>query len=286
MLPSISMALPAQAIPASFSLAAVFCWGTSDFLGGYASRTSNAVLVTAITNASGLVAIVAVALLLGAQIPPLSHLVWALAGGVFGGTSLAIFYRALASGNMGLTAPISAVLAAAIPALYGMFVEGLPHALQIAGFVLAALGIWLISRSDQSGSPQGIGLAVIAGIGFAGFYICAHQAGNGAALWLAAASRLSAFICTASWVVATKNFVPAKKTSLRLAVLVGIIDVCGSVLFFHALQSGRMDVAVVLTSLYPVITVALARIVLKERLTRWRLAGVAAALAAVPLIAT
>jgi drug/metabolite transporter (DMT)-like permease len=280
------MSLPIQVVPVGFSLAAVLCWGTSDFLGGYASRTANALLVTAITNGCGLAAIVCVSLLSGNQIPEYRHLAWALTGGALGGIALALFYRALSAGNMGLTAPISAILAAAIPALYGMTIQGLPHAPQIVGFILAALGIWLISRSDQTGSPEGLGLAVIAGIGFAGFYICARQAGSGSALWLAAASRLAAFVCTAGWAVGAKGFRPRPASSLRLGAIAGLIDVSGSVLFFRAVQTGRMDAAVVLTSLYPVITVLLARIVLKERFTRWKIAGVVAALAAVPLIAT
>ncbi len=203
-----------------------------------------------------------------------------------GGSALAVFYRALSVGNMGLTAPISAILAAAIPALYGMLIQGLPHPLQLAGFILAAFGIWLISRSDQAGRPQGIGLAVIAGVGFAGFYICARQAGTGSALWLAGASRFAAFVCTACWTLATRSFQPRQTSSLRWGALAGLIDVSGSVFFFRAVQTGRMDAAVVLTSLYPVITVLLARIVLKERFTPWKVAGIVAALAAVPLIAT
>ena len=280
------MSLATQAVPVGFSLAAVLCWGTSDFLGGYASRAANAVLVTTVTNGCGLVAILSVALLSGDHIPEARHVAWALAGGAFGGTALAVFYRALASGNMGLTAPISAILAAAIPALYGMAIQGLPHAAQIAGFLLAAAGIWLISRSEHGGSPQGIGLAVVAGIGFAGFYICARQAGSGSALWLAAGSRFAAFVCTAGWAVAARSFQPRSSASLRWGAVAGVIDVSGSVLFFRAVQSGRMDTAVVLTSLYPVVTVLLARVVLGERFTRWRVAGILAALAAVPLIAT
>ena len=279
------MPLPTQAIPVGFSLAAVLCWGTSDFLGGYASRNANAVLVTTITNGCGLLAIITVAMLSGSPAPGLANVSWALAGGALGGSALALFYRALAAGNMGLIAPISAILAAAIPAVFGIFVEGVPHRVQLAGFVLAALGIWLISRSDQAGRPQGIGLAVIAGIGFAGFYICARQAGTGSALWLAASSRVAAFVCTATWALATKSFHPAQPASLRWGMVAGLIDVSGSVLFFRSLQTGRLDTAVVLASLYPVITVVLARIVLKEQFTRWKIAGMVAALAAVPLIA-
>src|SRR3954470_11619228 len=102
-----------------FSLGAVMCWGTSDFLGGYASRNANATLVTAITNGTGFLAIITVAILSGTSTPEMHSVIWALVGGAFGGTGLAVFYRALSAGNMGLTAPIAAILAAAIPAVYG-----------------------------------------------------------------------------------------------------------------------------------------------------------------------
>ena len=280
------MPLPAQVVPVGFSLGSVLCWGTSDFLGGYASKKANSVLVTAITNCSGLLAIIVVAILSGSPKPAFANAAWALAGGALGGSALALFYRALASGNMGSTAPIAAILAAAIPAVFGMFTQGLPRMMQIAGFVLACFGIWFISRAEQDGRPQGIGLAIIAGIVFAGFYICAKQAGVGSALWLATSTRFAAFVCTAAWTLITKSFHPAKPASLRWGVLAGLIDVSGSVLFFRALQSGRMDAVVVLSSLYPVITVLWARIVLKEQFSRWKIAGVVAALTAVPLIAS
>ena len=105
-------------------------------------------------------------------------------------------------------------------------------------------------------------------------------------LWLATSSRFAAFVCTTTWTLITKSFQPAKPASLRWGVLAGLIDVSGSVLFFRALQAGRMDAAVVLSSLYPVITVLWARIVLKEQFSRWKIAGVLAALTAVPLIAS
>jgi drug/metabolite transporter (DMT)-like permease len=280
------MLLPAQIVAVEFSLGSVLCWGTSDFLGGYASRNANSVLVTAITNCTGLLVILIVASLSASPTPAFTHIAWALAGGACGGSALALFYRALASGNMGSTAPIAAILAAAIPAVFGMFTQGLPGIVQIAGFVLAALGILLISRSDQDGQTKGLKLAVVAGIGFAGFYIFAKQAGSGSALWLAASSRFAALVATATWMLTTKSFHPAKPASLRLGAIAGVIDVSGSVFFFHALQVGRMDATVVLSSLYPVVTVLLARIILKEHFTRWKTAGILAALAAVPLIAS
>jgi len=273
-------------MPILFSLSAVLCWGCSDFLGGYASRKSDAYLITAITNGCGLCVIGAVCVLSGAASPPRAAMLWALAAGASGGTALALFYRALSVGNMGLTAPVTALLAAGIPTLVGIAMEGWPHVSQVVGFLLAGAAIWLVSRSESGFSPQGIGLAILAGIGFAGFYLLIRQARVGSAFWIAAASRTAAFACTAAIVAAGRRFGPLQRVNAGWAALAGCLDVGGSVLFVRASQTGRLDTAVVLTSLYPVVTVVLARLILKEHFTRWKTVGMVAALAAVPLIAS
>ena len=73
--------------------------------------------------------------------------------------------------------------------------------------------------------------------------------------------------------------------ALAVGAFAGCLDVTGTIMFVRASQTGRLDTAVVLTSLYPVITVLLARVFLKEHFTRWKTVGMAAALAAVPMIA-
>jgi drug/metabolite transporter (DMT)-like permease len=277
-------AVPPQLLPAGFGLGAVFVWGTSDFLGGYASRRSNAFVFTAIVHASGLLLMLGVALAMHSPFPSRAGVLWALAAGLSGGAGLAIFYRALASGRMGLTAPVAAVLSAAIPTVFGMFIEGVPHTLQIAGFLLAAIGIWLISRPEDSSRPEGIGAAVFAGIAFAGFYLFMKQAGNESAVWLSAVSRVAAFSLTGTIVVLGRHR-QITAEGVGWGVMAGVLDISGSVFFIRATQAGRLDAAVVISSLYPAITVLLARVVLKEQFTRWRLVGMFAALLAVPLIA-
>jgi len=266
-------------------MAAVFAWGTSDFLGGYATRRANAFLFTTVVNIGGLVLMGTLASSAHATFPSARSAAWVLAGGISGGASLAVFYRALSSGRMGLTAPVAAVLSAAIPAIVSMFTEGLPGKIPILGFILAAAGLWLITRSEDGSTPEGIGLAVFAGIGFAGFYLCVRQAGVGSALWFAALTRIGGFIVTAMIVLLGWNFRGITAAGVRWAVLTGCIDSLGTVLFVRACQTGRLDEAVVISSLYPAITVLLARLFLKEHFTRWRFVGLLAALAAVPMIA-
>jgi len=283
--PKIPMSLPVQFVPTAFSLGAVFAWGTSDFLGGYASRRGNAFVITAIAHASGLLLIVPLALVTHAQFLSGQGVAWALAAGASGGSALAVFYRALASGRMGLIAPVAAVIGAALPTIVGMFTEGFPGAVPVFGFLLAAIGLWLISRSEDGSGPERIGIAVLAGIGFAGFYLCIRRAGDGSALWLATFSRTGAFIVTGLVVLFQRSFRDVTPAGARWGIIAGFLDVSGTVFFVRASQTGRLDAAVVLSSLYPAITVLLARLVLREHFTRWKAVGIFAAMLAVPLIA-
>jgi uncharacterized membrane protein len=281
------MSAAAQYIPAAYSLAAVGVWGTSDFLGGVGARRVNAFLFTAIVHISGLVAVAALALMTHASfLPGTRSVVWALISGVVGGMALVLFYCSLASGNMGLVAPVAAVLGAAIPSIVSAFAEGFPGRRHIVGFILAIVGVWLISRTESStGRPKGLGMAVLAGIGFAGFYLCAHQAGDASPLWIAVVSRCGAFMVTGNIVLFGRYFRPVPTPVMTIAVVAGILDITGSVVFIRAAQIGRLDEAVVLSSLYPAVTVLLARIFLREHFSRVRTLGMVAALVAVPMIA-
>jgi drug/metabolite transporter (DMT)-like permease len=285
-LPSSVVYAPFQFASASYGLAAVLAWGTSDFLGGYATRRFNAFLFTTLVNCGGLVLVVTLALATHAALPSGRSAGWVLAGGISGGLGLAIFYRALSSGRMGVTAPVAAVLGAAIPTVFGIFTEGLPGRLPIFGFFLATLGLWLITRSEDGASPEGVGLAVVAGICFAGFYLSVRQAGQTSPLWIASLTRTGGLLITSSIALLQGRLRNVTPPAIGWGVLTGCIDSAGTLLFIFASQAGRLDEAVVISSLYPAITVLLAGIFLKERLTRWKYVGLAAALAAVPMIAS
>lgn len=280
------MAIAPQYIPAAYSLTAVGVWGASDFLGGVGARRANAFLFTAVVHLCGMVSVGAVALITHAAFPENSSLMWSLIAGSVGGMALAIFYRSLAEGNMGLVAPVAAVLGAGIPTIFTAFAEGVPGYRRLLGFVLAGIGVWLISRTESGGArPEGLGMAMLAGIGFAGFYLCIHRAGNANALWVATYSRSASLLVTAVAVLFGKHLRALPAPVLGIALTAGILDITGSVVFVRATQTGRLDNAVVLSSLYPAITVVLARIFLREHFSRARTLGMVAALAAVPMIA-
>jgi drug/metabolite transporter (DMT)-like permease len=277
--------------PAVLSVGAVFLWGLSDFAGGYGSRRSNAFVLTAFSHLCAFALMFCVAVTQHGVFPSRASISWALAAGAIGGFSLAIFYRALAAGQMGLTAPIAALLGAAIPTLADVAMEGAPSRWMIGGFVLAVLAIWLITRpeprgeNDETGHPRGVATAALAGVGFAGFYLCIHQA-TGSPVWLAAISRIGSFTTTAIAVLVLRAPLAMEGTGVGLGAIAGCFDIIASVLFISASQRGRLDEAVVITSLYPAVTVLMARLVLKEHFSRWKFIGLLAALAAVPMIAS
>jgi drug/metabolite transporter (DMT)-like permease len=261
-------------------------WGTSDFLGGLGARRVNAFLFTSAVHLSALVVAGSLALASGLPFPAGEGLRWALAAGALGGFSLALFYRALATGKMGLVAPVAAVLGAAIPTLVTAFAEGFPGWRQELGFVVAVIGVWLISRTeDAEGRPEGLGLAVLSGCGFASFYLCIHQTGDAPALWIAVCSRFASLAVTVAFVLFGRHLCVVPRAVAGIALVAGILDITGSTVFVRAQQIGRLDAAVVLSSLYPAVTVLLARVFLCEHFSRARTVGMLAALVAVPMIA-
>jgi drug/metabolite transporter (DMT)-like permease len=289
-----------QLAPAACSVTAVFLWGAADFAGGYGSRRANAFVLTAFSHVCAFGLMFAIALGQHGAFPSRASIVWAMAAGASGGFSLALFYRALASGQMGLTAPIAALVGAAIPTVVDIFLEGAPSRWTMAGFALAALAIWLITRPEptpepsaepsvenepkSSVRPAGLGLAAIAGVGFAGFYLCIHQA-SGSPVWIATLSRVGSFTATAIAVIVTRAPLALDRPRATLGMMAGFLDITASALFIFASQHGRLDEAVLITSLYPAVTVLLARFVLKEHFSRWKVVGLLAALAAVPMLA-
>jgi len=278
-----------QFAPAAYSITAVFLWGASDFSGGVGSRRANAFVLTAFSHLCAFGWMLAVSVALGGAIPNRASIAWALLAGALGGFSLAIFYGALAAGQMGLAAPIAALIGAAIPTMVDIALEGAPSRWSIAGFALAIVAIWLITRpeaageNDSTGRPKGVASAALAGVGFAGFYLCIHQA-SGSPASVAAISRIGSFTSTAIAVAVMRPSLAMNRSAVGLGMMAGFFDVTASALFIYANQHGRLDEAVVITSLYPAVTVLLARVFLKEHFSRWKFIGLLAALAAVPLI--
>ena len=270
----------------SFSLAAAFAWGVGDFIGGQAAKRRNVFAVVIIADIAGLVLMLALALGRGEALPSRHGVIMAALAGIVGGAGLTAFYRALSLGRVGLNASVTAVLAVALPVLFGVFTEGLPKPLQLAGFTLALLSIALISLSDlAAGPPRGFGLAVLAGAGFGGFLILSKLAGDHGLFWILTVIRVAslALVLIIFWST-EKRWLPSW-SGWRLAAVAGILDVLGNLFYVLATRSGRLDVSAVLSSLYPAVTIALAIIFLHERMNLPQKFGIAGALAATVLLA-
>jgi drug/metabolite transporter (DMT)-like permease len=268
-----------------FGLAASLCWGSGDFNGGLASRRSSASSVVIAAYAVGFVLLVGLALIWREPFPSLLNIMWGGLAGLAGVIGLISFYSALSIGRMGIAAPVSAVLTASLPVLFSTFTVGLPGLLQLVGFVLALLAIGLISRPERSkGRPEGIGLALLAGCGFGCFFILISRVSHDATFWPLAVARFTSVLFLGVVTLIRQQQVLPRMRAAPLILLAGVLDAIGNTFFVLAAHTGRLDIAAVLSSLYPAATVLLAAIVLRERVTRIQGIGILLALVAVPLI--
>jgi drug/metabolite transporter (DMT)-like permease len=268
-----------------FALSAAVVWGTGDFTGGYNARRVGAFHALLLSFPFGLIALLIAAFVSGEPMSAPADLVWGAVGGLFGAAGFLCMLQGFAVGRMGVVAPVSAVLAAALPVVYAAFSEGVPSGLKLFGFGLAFVSIWLLSqrRVDEAKS-SGFILAVFAGLGFALFFITLDRISPGATFWPLVVSRIMATLLLIVLTLATKRSLLPAKPPYALLAASGVLDVSGNFLFLRAVQTGRLDIASVLVSLYPAITVLLARIVEKEHLTQLQIFAVVLAVASIALI--
>jgi uncharacterized membrane protein len=273
--------------PIAFGLLSALTWGAGDFSGGVASKRTGVYAVIIASQLVGLFFLIGLALVFDKATPFPEDLMWGAAAGAAGAVGLLALYRGLASGRMGLVAPLSAVLAAALPVIVGAFTQGLPDISQFIGFGFALAGVWLLSRPEGALNFRltELTLPVMAGVGFGLFFIFMDRANERTVFWPIVAARVASVLLMT--LTARINSQPRwpERAHLPLIALAGLLDAGGNAFFTLATQTGRLDVASVLSSLYPASTVALAWVILKERLTRPQWLGVAAALIAIVLIA-
>jgi drug/metabolite transporter (DMT)-like permease len=212
-------------------------------------------------------------------------IIGALAG-VCVATGLVSLYTGLAHDKMGVVAPVTAVVAAIVPVIFSIFLEGLPQPLQIIGFGIALISIWLISRTDQNSKFQlgGLKLPIFAGIGFGLFFILIERVSDNAIWWPLVSARITSICLVLVAAVLTQKLNAPNAYQLPIIALAGIFDTGGNVFYALATRFGRLDIAAILSSLYPAVTVILAWIILKERLTLYQWFGVVMVLLSVILI--
>ncbi|MBK8904254.1 MAG: EamA family transporter [Anaerolineaceae bacterium] len=280
-----------ELLAVAYGLASAAVWGAGDFSGGLATKKGNVYVVVTLSQLVGLVCLLTLALLLEGALPPARDLLFGALAGLAGVIGVLALYTGLAQGRMGVVAPMTAVLTAAIPVVVGITAEGVPSLWVLAGFALALTAVWLLSGG---GNTDGIrrdelGLALLAGLGFAFFFIFIDQISVGVIFWPLTAARMASVLLLLLFILSRRlwgSFQPAPlpHSLLPIIALSGILDSGGNYFFALATQSGRLDIAAVLASLYPASTVLLARLVLKETLGPRQWLGVAVALVALVLI--
>jgi drug/metabolite transporter (DMT)-like permease len=275
----------------ALAFASSVTWGTADFVGGLKSRTLPLLNVLVASQGAGLVLIAAFVAVRGKGAPGGDFAVFAALSGLAGVIGLAAFYRALAVGNMGVVAPISAC-AAIVPVTVGIATGDRPAALQAAGLALALAGVALASREEVAGEPglsrsaaRGTGLAVVSAVGFGCFFLGMDRASDADVPWAMLVNRVTGFSLLVAAALALRPPIAVRRGEAPVLAGIGTLDIAANAMFALASTKGLVSLVSVLGSLYPITTVALAATVLRERPHRIAQFGVAAALLGVALIA-
>ena len=277
--------MPTPFLAAVFALSAAVVWGSGDFASGLVARRIGPFHALLISYSIGLLGLTTLAVATAEPLSSPEDLGWGVLAGLFGMAGFLFMLRGFTVGRMGVVAAVSSLLASAIPVLVAALTVGLPRPLQLAGFATAFAAIWLLSfRDEHQQRPAGIALAVLGGLGFGAFFTVMDQISSAALFWPLVASRLVACLLMAGFALASRRPLVPAGAPTRLLLLAGFFDVFGNLFFLLAVQTGRLDIAAVLVSLYPAVTVLLASLFIKERLTRLQVVGVVMAVLAIALI--
>lgn len=275
-------------------LSAVFI-GSADFLGGRASRTANGIQVATFVAIVGLPLALVVATAYGAEQITRTDVMWSVVAGSTVAAGLGCFYVGMGRGLISIVAPIAAVTGAVIPVVYGLIRGERPGTIAVAGLVIAFVAVAIVSLAPSEQHPETsvgvdpgvIALALTSGLFFGAFYIAFSRVSEDAGLWPITIQRTASIIVLLllSLSLVREPLVGARRL-LRTVLLISVLEIAAAVPLLLALQRGPVAIASVLASLYPVTTVLLAAFVLRERLSRLQLAGVACALVSVALVSS
>ena len=277
---------------AGLGLLSAASWGGSDFVGGVGARRAPALLVVVSGHIFSFLVLLAFCMGLRLAVPGPRFLFYAALGGFEGSLALAVFYRALAMGAMGLTAALTGLLTALVPVTFSVFHEGLPTPLTAVGLAIGLTAIWMITHSPAAkgtGSnnkptpPAALLLGMLAGIGFGAQLILFKMASGGGMLWVMTSARAAGSLAMILVLFAMPPKAPWRGFWLT-GIAAGALDTVGNLFYLQATRFGRLDVSALVCSLYPAGTILLAALILRERPTRRQMTGMALALAAVVLL--
>ena len=272
------------------ALLGALSWGTGDFFGGLASRRAHVLTVLVLSQAVGLAGVAAWAVASGDSPPGLADIVPAIGAGAAGAAGLAALYRGMAIGAMGIVAPISA-LSPAVPLAVDLVRGDAPAAVQWAGIATALTGVVLLAREPGgtttrgTGLAAGVSLALVAALGFGLFVVGLDAASDGGATWAVVVARTSSTLVALCAVLLVSVPLRPPGGLLPAIAAVGVFDTTANALVAVATTYGSAGIVAVLSALYPLTTILLARVFLSERLDRPRRVGGALALAGAALVA-
>jgi uncharacterized membrane protein len=273
----------------ALSLCAAGSWGLADFMAGLKSRRLGVLTVLLWVESAGLVAVLVVIAATSTGLPPTRAVISAVVAGVAGFTALGAFYQALSIGTMSIVAPISAT-GVTLPVIVGIATGDALHSVVAVGLVVTIAGVLLASREAGGEAEAGgahrraVLLALGAAVGFGLYFTFADIAADGSVLWLLALGRIAVLppvIALTLW--RGHALVPPVRDRWQL-VLIGAADLAATGLYGLATTRGALSVVSVVGSLYPVVTILLARAILRERLSRAQGIGVGVALAGVAMV--
>ena len=269
-----------------FGLSAALGWGAADFMGGLASRRTGAYRAALYGEAIGLIFIIPALYVSREALPDLTPLAMAFFAGAIGTTGLLMLFHTMERGKMSIATPVSALMAAVLPVLVGTMFQGFPGFLTFLGFVISLSAIWLISREEGNHSRilshlNELRLPLLAGIGFGTYFVLVHEAAQQSTYWTMLTSRIGGVLVMVVFMLTRRKVWSVSQAAFPLIFLNGFLDIAGNGFYILASQTGRLDVAAVLSSLYPATTVLLAAILLKERLARSQAIGILLALTSI-----
>jgi drug/metabolite transporter (DMT)-like permease len=265
-------------------------WGSGDFAGGLSSRKVGPYRAVFYADFFGLVILVLALIIYRETFPSTSGWINSLLGGALGSVGLLILYYSLSIGQMSIAAPVSALFAALLPVIVGAITEGLPGPLQLIGFTLALSAVWLISQGDGTfhiSRLSDLRFPILAGVGFGSYFIFIHNAASdpNSFLWPMIISRVAGTVMLFFIVLARREAFAVPHDAWRVVIFNATLDLAGNFFYILASKAGRLDIAAVLSSLYPGSTVILAWLLLKEHISGTQMIGILLAFAAIFLFA-
>jgi len=275
-------------LPILYGLFSALSWGAGDFAGGLASRKLGAYRAVFYADLLGLLIILPIVAISLEPLPAAPVLINSAVGGALGSLGLLVLYYSLSTGKMTIAAPVSALFAALLPVAVGLFTQGLPTVYQFAGFGFALAAVWLTAQGQSDEKFQihhlaDLRLPVLAGLGFGCYFIFVHYASkdSGSVLWTMISSRVAGTLLLWIVVLVRRESFSVAREAWLVVFLNATLDLAGNLFYILASQTGRLDISAVLSSLFPGSTIILARIVLKERITRTQTIGIMLALIAI-----